>query len=98
MEQLRQLERHSEEGAGRLLAFLQGHLSFLKLILSHARVSGRVRGRSDAQVAIQQACGGLDFLRAQGLVHNDVKPDNIFLKEESAQCAPFRFKAGARIQ
>ena len=96
--QLRQLEQHSEEGGGRLLAFLQGHLSFLELILSHARVSGRVRGRSDAQVAIQQACEGLYFLHDKRLVHNAVKPENIFLKDESTQCAPFRCKASARIR
>ena len=62
----------------------------LRKILEGLRASNRWILLPEAVQLIRQVCLALDYAHRQGVLHRDIKPDNIMLKPEPLEGLPYR--------
>jgi serine/threonine protein kinase len=70
-----------------VMEFIPG--SNLRKILDDLRENRRWIVRSEAVGLVQQVCLAMDYVHRQGVLHRDLKPDNIMLKPEPAEDLPY---------
>lgn len=78
--------------AGDLLFIAEEYLpgDNLRQLLHDLRSSGRWLSLAEAVEITRQVALALDYAHRQGILHRDIKPDNVMLKAEPTDTLPFR--------
>jgi serine/threonine protein kinase/Tol biopolymer transport system component len=62
----------------------------LRKMLQDLRASSKWIVLPEAVQLVRQVCLALDYVHKQGILHRDIKPDNIMLKGEASEGLPYR--------
>ncbi|MDI7278039.1 MAG: serine/threonine-protein kinase, partial [Anaerolineae bacterium] len=62
----------------------------LRQLITNLQESGRTLPLPEAVQVVRQLCLAIDYAHRQGVLHRDIKPDNIMLKPEPSEGLPFR--------
>ena len=62
----------------------------LRDFVAELQSAGRQLLLTDAIQIVRQVCLAIDYAHRQGILHRDIKPDNIMLKPEPSEGLPFR--------
>jgi serine/threonine protein kinase len=71
-----------------VMEYIQG--DNLRTMLQNLRSQNKWVVLPEAVGIVQQVCSALDYVHNQGVVHRDIKPDNLMLKPEPGNGLPYR--------
>jgi serine/threonine protein kinase len=71
-----------------VMEYIQG--DNLRQMLQNLRAQNKWVVLPEAVGIVQQVCKALDYVHQQGIVHRDIKPDNLMLKPEPGNGLPYR--------
>jgi eukaryotic-like serine/threonine-protein kinase len=71
-----------------VMEYIQG--DNLRQMLQNLRAQNKWIVLPEAVGIVQQVCIALDYVHQQGVVHRDIKPDNLMLKPEPGNGLPYR--------
>lgn len=71
-----------------VMEYIQG--GNLRTMLQNLRTQNKWVVLTESVEIVRQVCDALDYVHSQGVVHRDIKPDNLMLKPEPGNGLPYR--------